>query len=125
MSLIIDWFKRVFPRKEECEPDPGIDALLTVIRIVAKVGRGVAILHTGVAALPMLIALGGSAVPDIIKLIQEYEDIPCELSALNGESYALLLKAVMDEFKLSIPEAKSTIATAIDLVADLKNTPMN
>lgn len=125
MSLVGEWLKRVFPRKEECEADPGIDALLTVIRIVAKVGRGVAVLHSGVAALPVLIALGGSAIPDIIRLIHEYDDIPCELSALNAESYGLLLKAVMDEFKLTIPEARSTIATAIGLVSELKSTPMN
>lgn len=125
MSMVSEFFKRVFPGKEHCDRDPGVDALMAVIRIVAKVGKGVAIFQAGGSALPVLLALGGSAIPDIIKLMQEYDDIPCEVGALNADSYALLLRTVMEEFGLSRPEAKETVASAIRLVTDIKTTPFN
>lgn len=126
MSVVSEWFKKVFiPRPGRCDVDPGVDGLLAVIRITAKLGKGVAVFLSGRPALAILLTLGGSIVPDLIKLLEEYSDIPCEVDALTPERYAELLAAVAEEFGLSKKDAKSTIEAALSLVTDLKRTPIH
>lgn len=126
MSLVSEWFKRVLiPRPGRCTVDPGVDGLLAVIRITAKLGKGVAVFLSGRPALAVLLTLGGSIVPDLIKLLEEYSDIPCEVQALTPERYAELLAAVAEEFGLNRKESEAIVNEAISLVGELRKTPIH
>lgn len=115
-----DWFKRTFNKEpRNCSADPGIDALLIVIRLVSKVSQTTfAVVKGSVSPIAVLLAVG-SLVPDVARLITEYEDLPCELRSLDPKDYEALIKAIMVEFGFDSMHAKDVLDTSIDLVADM------
>ncbi len=114
-----DWLIRLFQPKAVCSAKPGTDALMAVIRLTVAAGRNtVAFLATG--ALPVGAVLAyGSLLPDVVKVLTEYQDIPCELSALTPAGYATLLETVVAEFGFADDHAKAVIESAVSLVADV------
>ena len=120
MSTFSEWLKKTFPNNRTCSTDAGTEALLAVIRVVAKVSRGTiaAVKGGGMSPLAIVMVLG-SVAPDLVQLIGEYEDIPCELASLNGEDYETLLKCIMFEFGFGSDHAQGVLDTALNIVGNI------
>src|SRR5690349_936866 len=102
---IFTWLAKLFAqfskkRQDACSANPGINALLDVIRLVAEASKGTAvILGTGANPLAALVTVG-TLFPDILKVLAEYGEIPCEIEAMKPENFETLLTAVMADFGL-------------------------
>ena len=120
MNAFTEWLKKTFPPKNHvCDKDPGIDALLIVIRLVSKVSKtSLAAVKGSITPVAVAMAVGG-LIPDVAKLISEYDDIPCELKSLEAGDYEELVKAIMLEFGFEACHAKDVLDTAISLVSDV------
>lgn len=119
MSDILDFLHHVLPdhrNPEECPADPGIDVLLAVIRITARITRNTsAVLVANVSPAALLFAYG-VLIPDLYRLIMDYEDLPCEIAALTPERYMRLLTAVVAEFGMGDGQARHMIDAAVSVL---------
>lgn len=126
--VFFDWLKKRFKFRwkspEECGPDPGVDALLAIVRLVAKVSKGAFVFATpgGVLATAMTYS---SILPDLIKLMNEYDDIPCEIAALKPQDYVKILEAIVREFGFSIVDAQIVISNSLRLVRHLSKSQLS
>lgn len=128
MSWIVERIKIWFSKSRTCPVEPGTDVILAVIRIVVKTGKGAALFAVagGPGLFPILLRMSnGSLIKDIITVIKDYDEIPCELAALHASDYATLVQTVMDEFGFSKPEAKRAVGVAIKLIGDVKDNPVH
>lgn len=105
--------------KKKCSVDPGIDAILAVIRLCAKASRGTA-LTAASGGNPLALVLSyGVLLPDLFKILAEYDDIPCELASLTHEKYDRLLNTVTLEFGLAGTNAHAVINASLELIKEL------
>jgi hypothetical protein len=119
VNSFFNWLKKRFKIRwkslDECGEDPGIDALLAIIRLVAKVSKGTLGMATPVGVIATALTYS-TILPDLIKLMNEYDDIPCEIAALKPESYIKILEAIVREFGFSIIDAQMVIANSLRLI---------
>ncbi len=114
-----DWLKHSLHLDKPCPPDPGIDALLAVVRIVARLMKSAAAISSTHATSVALMSLA-SLLPDLLKIMEEYDDIPCEVQMLNEENYARMLAELATEFGFSAELGRAAVNVSLKLVGQLK-----
>jgi len=121
MKSILNWLLKVFPkpRIEDCTKDPGLDAIIAVIKLTAKFASGsVKIGATGGSPVSLLFNYGW-LLWDVVQVINKLPDIPCEISMLKSEKYDELVDAVIFEFGINDSHAKVVINSTMDLISSI------
>lgn len=112
-----EWLKArlKFRWKKDCgEDDPGVDAILAVVRLIARLAKSAPTWATG--PVPVMMSVG-SLLPDLLRLLDEYDDIPCEIAALTPERYYQIIAVVIAEFGFNSGHAEKLVDFALKLIS--------
>lgn len=120
-TSLFNWFlpSSWFKSNKVCSINPGVDSLFAVIKVLAKMSAMPTII-AGAAANPALAVVAlGVLIPNLIKIVNEFDDIPCELAALTDDKIAELVGLISLEFGLNTDAARQVIQETLSLIKSL------